>query len=376
MKRWSLAATATVAALMAGCGEKQAPPDPVRPVVLQQVRIGAPNETSVFAGEVKPRREADLAFRVGGKLIARTVDVGARVRKGQVLARLDPADVALQAEAAKAQVAAAETELRFAKAEFERFQNLFAQKFVSESALDQKRNAYETNRAKLEQARAQLAVAQNQAGYSTLSAPDDGVIVAITAEAGQVVGAGQSVMRLAREEEREIAISVPENRIDEVTSAPMLAVVLLADPQKLYAAKVREVAPAVDPTTRTFAVRVAVPDADRRMQWGMTANVAVRRVGGGQSGTIPLTAIYRKDGNPAVWVYDPDTHKVALRPVTVAQFREDGAVVSAGLADGEWIVGAGVHKLQPGQVVRPYEAPGAESPSSAAAQAAPVAAKP
>lgn len=376
MKSRSLAAIAIVAAVLAGCARKETPPDPVRPVVLQQVRIGAPNETAVFAGEVKPRHEADLAFRVGGKMIARTVDVGARVRKGQVLARIDPADVALQAESAKAQVAATETELRFAKAEFERYQNLFAQKFVSESALDQKRNAFEANRARFEQARAQLAVAQNQASYSTLAAPDDGVIVAIMAEAGQVVASGQSVMRLAREDEREVAISVPENRIGEVTSAPMLAVILLADPQKIYPARVREVAPGVDSATRTFAVRVAVSDADKRVQWGMTANVVVRRSGSGQAGTVPLSAIYRNDGSPAVWVYDPATQTVALRPVTVAQFREDGAVVSAGLADGEWIVAAGVHKLRPGQTVRPYDAAGSGSPSPTGARPASAAAKP
>jgi RND family efflux transporter MFP subunit len=376
MKSRSLAAIAIVAAVLAGCARREAPPDPVRPVVLQQVRIGAPNETAVFAGEVKPRHEADLAFRVGGKMIARTVDVGARVRKGQVLARIDPADVALQAESAKAQVAATETELRFAKAEFERYQNLFAQRFVSESALDQKRNAFEANRAKFEQARAQLAVAQNQASYSTLAAPDDGVIVAIMAEAGQVVASGQSVMKLAREDEREVAISVPENRIGEVTSAPMLAVVLLADPQKIYPARVREVAPGVDSATRTFAVRVAVPDADKRVQWGMTANVVVRRSGSGQAGTVPLSAIYRNDGNPAVWVYDPAAQTVALRPVTIAQFREDGAVVSAGLADGEWIVAAGVHKLRPGQTVRPYDAAGTGSPSRTGARPASPSAKP
>ncbi len=148
---------------------------------------------------MRPRHEADLAFRIGGKLVQRDVDVGARVKRGQVLARLDPSDVALQADAAEAAVAAAETEAAYAKAEYERYQGLFRQKFVSESALDQKRNAFNSNQAEAEQARANLAFTRNQSGYATLVAPHDGVITAVGAEAGQVVAAGSPVVKLARE---------------------------------------------------------------------------------------------------------------------------------------------------------------------------------
>ena len=217
-------------AALAGCGKPDSTPESVRPVQLVQVTLGAMAETAGFAGEVKPRHETDLAFRIGGKIAARNADIGARVKKGQVLARLDPADVALQSEAAKAAAAAAEAEYTYAKAEFERYQNLFAQKFVSASALDQKQNAFNANRAKFDQAKAQLAVAQNQSTYATLQAPEDGVITSVAAEAGQVVAVGQPVMRLAREEEREVAISVPENRLDELARAKRIGVALSASP--------------------------------------------------------------------------------------------------------------------------------------------------
>ena len=206
----------TAVALLAACAKPAPVPEGPRPVQLMQVKVGGSAASSVFAGEVKPRHEIDLGFRIGGKVIGRSVDVGAHVARGEPLAKLDPADVALQAEAQKAAVAATETEYRYAKAEFDRYENLFRQKFISESALDQKRNALDANRAKWEQARAQLSVTQNQAGYATLVAPDSGTITAINVEAGQVVTAGQTVMKLAREDEREVAISVPESRISEL----------------------------------------------------------------------------------------------------------------------------------------------------------------
>jgi membrane fusion protein, multidrug efflux system len=356
------ACVVVLAAALAACGAKERPAEVVRPVQLAKVVQGGALETAVFAGDVKPRHEADLGFRIGGKLVLRYVDVGARVKKGQALARLDPADVGLQADAAKAQVAATETEYRFAQAEYERYQNLFREKFISASALDAKRNALDANRAKYEQAKANLAVSQNQASYATLVASEDGVVTSIGAEPGQVVAAGQPVVRIAREEEREVAISVPENRIGELARAQRIVAALWAAPGKTYAAKVREVSPAVDPATRTFAVRVSIVDPDPAVQWGMTANVALIAPGDAQAALLPLTSIYQKDGKPAVWRYDPASGQVALVPVAIGQYREDGVLVTSGVTSGDWIVAAGVNKLVPGQVVRPYEA----GPASAA----------
>ena len=356
------ASIVVVALALAGCGKSEAPPEVVRPVQLAQVVIGATADTAVFAGEVKPRHETDLAFRIAGKIVERRVDVGASVRRGQVLARLDPADVALQAQAAEAAVAAARTESDFARAELQRYQDLYRQRFVSESALDQKRNTMLAAAARLQQAQATLAVNRNQAAYATLVAPDDSVVTTISAEAGQVVSAAQPVMKLARTDEREVAIAVPENRIDEVKRAQRLQVLLLANPRRPFEGRIREISPSVDPVTRTFAVRVAVPDADASLGWGMTANV-VAMTAGGQNALVPLTAVYHQpDGQPAVWVYDPAARKVELRGVELGPYREDGAVITRGLANGEWIVAAGVNKLQPGQTVKPYEAPGKPVP--------------
>jgi RND family efflux transporter MFP subunit len=357
-----------VALAVLGCAKKEPPAEVIRPVQLAPVVIGAMAETAVFAGEIKPRHETDLAFRIGGKVVERRVDVGATVRKGQVLARLDPADVALQAQAAEAAVAAARTESDFARAELERYQNLYRQKFVSESALDQKQNAMRAAGARLQQAQANLAVNHNQTGYATLVAPDDGVVTSVTAEAGQVVASAQAVMKLARTDEREVAIAVPENRIGELSGAQRINVVLLANPRRLFTGRVREISPTVDPVTRTFSVRVAVPDADASLSWGMTANVAAIAAGAGGNALIPLTSIYHEaDGKPAVWVYDASAKKVSLRAVELGPFREDGVVITRGLNHGEWIVAAGVNKLQAGQRVKPYEAPGKPAPPVPAA---------
>ena len=394
-----IGAMMAVAALLVACAKPEPVPEPVRPVQLMQVRIGGTTETAVFAGEVKPRHEIELGFRIGGKVIARNVDVGARVARGESLARLDPADVALQADAQKSAVAAAETEYRYAKAEFDRYENLRQQKFISESALDQKRNALDANRAKWEQARSQLSVTQNQAGYAALVAPESGVITAVSVESGQVVTAGQTVMKLAREDEREVAISVPESRIAEfrtagppqgakrapsggsaaatpqawgsTPSAPTLGVFLWANPQRIYTARVREISPAVDAITRTFAVRVTILDPDPALHLGMTANVVVAGTEARGTALLPLTSIYRKGDASAVWIYDDKSRTVNLRPVVVGQFREDGVIVTSGVAGGEWIVTAGVHKLREGETVRRYEG-STETASTASPVRAPV----
>lgn len=350
-----LGVAVALALALTGCTKHEPVAEVVRPVQLTRVTLGAGGDSAVFAGEIKPRHETDLGFRIGGKIVARLVDVGARVKRGQVLARLDPADLGLQTEAAKAQLAAAQTEYNFAKAEFERYQTLLDQKFISASALDAKRNALNATRARQAQAKAQLSVTANQASYAALTAHQDGVITAVNGEVGQVVTPGQIVMRLAREDEREVAIAVPENRIGELRTAKEMGVVLWADPSRIHPARVREVAPAVDPATRTFAVRVSILARDPALRWGMTANVVLRGDGIDNAALLPLTALYQQDGKPAVWIFDPNTRKVSLRAVEIGPYREDGVLIRAGLQSGDLVVTAGVHKLIAGQTVRPYE---------------------
>lgn len=351
-----------LAAFAAGCGKAVPPPEAPRPVLVQAVRYGSADQAAAYPGEVRARHEADLAFRIGGKMIARLVDVGAAVKKGQVLARLDAKDVLLSAQAAQAQLSAAETDYRFAAAELKRTRSLLEQRFISQSAFDAKRNVYKVAAAAVAQARAQQAVAGNQAGYADLVANDDGVITAISAEVGQVVAAGQAVMRLAQPAQKEVWISVPESRVAELRQAADLAAHLWAAPDRFYSAKVREISPSADPVMRTFQVKLALPDADDAVRLGMTANVLLRRDGGKAVAKVPLSALGSLDGKPVLWIID-DKGQVRPQAVDVSEYRQDGAIIRSGVKDGDRVVIAGVHKLTAGEKVEPRAAPATVNPS-------------
>jgi RND family efflux transporter MFP subunit len=347
-----LLALLAAALLLSACGKTPPPAPAPRAVIAQVVGAKPADGTSVYSGEVRARYENDLAFRVGGKVIARHVDVGAAVKKGEPLARLDPQDARLAVEAARSALAAAQADHTLARAEVERYRDLYAKKFVSQAVLDARETAFNTTRARLEQARAQLATAQNQSSYTTLAAEADGVITAASLEPGQVVAPGQPVMRFARPEEKEVVISVPESRLAELREAREILVRVLAAPDRPYRGRIREIAPYADAATRTFAVKIALLEPDDAVQLGMTASVALgERTAVGEV-SLPLSALTQIDGRPAVWVVDPQTSKVHLRPVQVGAYREDGATISAGLARGEVIVTAGVHKLVSGETVR------------------------
>jgi len=340
--------------VLVGCGGEAPAPAGLRPALVQTVNFAAVADTASFPGEVRARYEIDLGFRIAGKLVERTADTGAAVRKGEALARLDPADVDASARAARAQAVAAETDLALAAAEVGRARMLVSRNFVSRSVLDTRESAYKAAQARLEQARAQLAVAQNQAGYTTLAADHDGVITAVLAEAGQVVSAGQPVFRLARPDEKEILIAVPEGRLAELRHAGELAASLWAAPDRFYRAKLREVAPNADPVTRSFAAKVALLDEDESVGLGMTANVFLGRAAGSAAAAkVPLSALGSRDGKPVLWVVAAHTGEVQPRQVEVGAYLQDGATVVSGVKDGEQIVVAGVHKLVAGQRVRP-----------------------
>jgi len=346
----TLAVAATLA--LAGCSREQAAAPAPRSVIAQVVGTKPDEGANVYSGEVRARYENDLAFRVGGKVTARLVDVGATVTKGQSLARLDPQDAQLGVEAARSQRAAAEADHVLAKAELERYRDLYARNFVSRAVLDARETTFNTTKARLEQAKAQLATAQNQSTYTTLVAEADGVITAVNLEPGQVVSAGQTVMRFARPEEKEVAINLPETRLAELRDAREISVSVWAAPDKAYRGRIREVAPHADAATRTFTVKIALLNPDAAVRLGMTANVALGDGAPHQVITLPLTAITQLDGQPAVWVVDARTSKVNLRPLVVGTYREDGVVVRDGLKPGEIVVTVGVHKLLPNETVR------------------------
>ena len=346
-------ALALCAALtLSGCSKQAPPAEDVRPVSVIKVAPGAGTSDVSYTGDVRARYETALGFRVAGKIISRDVEVGSQVRHGQLLARLDPSDYKLNIEAAKSQLAAARSDFLQAEDDLKRYQDLYEKKFVSAAEYDRRKTSFNVAKARLEQAQAQLGVTQNQSTYTTLRADHDGIITAITAEVGQVMSAGQPVMKLARPEEKEVVISVPESRLDEIKSAGQVAITLWADPDARYKGHVREVSPSADAVTRTYTVKVSIEGARPGVELGMTANVFLGGREAAEVIRLPLTALYQKDGQPAVWVVDPQTSQVALTPVKLARYTEDAVEIAAGLKAGDVVVRAGVHKLNAGQKVR------------------------
>ena len=340
-------------ATLAGCGDKVVEEGPARPAMVVQPG-SASAALSVFAGEVRAQHEPALAFRIGGKISRRLVDVGAQVKKGQALAELDAADVALQLEASRAQLASAESDLALADSELERYQSLLDRQLVSRSLYDARVSAQQAAQARVRQAKAQANVSGNQAGYAVLRSPADGVVAQRLAEAGQVVAAGQTVFVLAEQGEREVLISVPEQSAGDFSPGRQLAVELWSQPGKRFPGRLREIAPAADAQARTFAARVSFDAGDVRTEIGQSARVYALQEGAATLG-VPLSALGEKDGAPTVWVVDPGKGTVSQRAVTVGPYGESLVPILSGLEPGEWVVAAGVHLLLEGQRIKPID---------------------
>lgn len=358
-----IASTLLAASLLAGCSKSEVAGTALRPALSYKISANSGIDADVYPGEIRARHEADHAFRIGGKMVARLVDQGSVVRRGQPLAKLDPQDSKLAADASTANVTAAETEATFADAEYKRFKDLFAKGFVSQSALDQKLNVANAAKARLESTRAQASVSINQAGYAVLTAEQDGVVTQVMAESGQVVAQGQAVMRIANPAEKELSISVPEAKIAEFRAAGTngaarkeLRVATWSQPDKYYAAKVREVSAAADPITRTYAVRVTLQKADEIVQLGMSAYAVFLGANDADVLAVPLSSLYVKGNTTGVWLIAADG-RVSLKPVTVVQYKENLALIKDGVKIGDVIVAAGVHKLREGEMVKPISDP-------------------
>lgn len=338
MKTRILLAAGLAATVLAGCSKPEAPAQPLRTVRVMKVDGAAVSGSLTFPGEVRARYESRLGFRLGGKIVERRVDVGAAVKRGQVLARLDAQDAALnaaQAEAARA----------LAEAEAKRYRDLRAKNFVSQAVLDAKETALKT-------AAAQAGMAKNQAAYTTLVADRDGVVTAVEAEAGQVVSAGQTVLRVAEGSEKEILIAVPESDVEKLRTAEGFAVVLNSLPGRSWAGRLRELSPGADAATRTFTARIGVPEADESVRLGMSARVEVKVSRGDTALRLPLSAFFTRNEQANVWVVDP-----ATQTVTLTKVETDGVVgnemrVKGGLESGMLVVTAGASLLEPGQKVR------------------------
>jgi multidrug efflux system membrane fusion protein len=339
--------------LAAGCSSRAEPVEAPRPVLVAHPS-GADAVAASYAGEVRAREEATLAFRVGGNLVERRVDVGDHVHRGDLLAVLDPGDLQAQARAAQAQLLAAEAQLQRARADQARFARLGHDQLVSRSTLDAQNAAAAAAQGEVNAARAALLVASNQAAYTQLRAPRDGVIATREAEAGQVVTAGQPIFGLAGDGGREVAFAVPESRVASIHAGDAVAVELWSTPGARMPARVREVAPAADPASRTYAVR-AVLDAAARAELGASARVYVDAPGTAAL-ALPLAALQRDaHGGTAVFVVDPATGVARLRPIQVGPFDADATPVLRGVRATDWIVAAGGHLLRDGQKVQPVD---------------------
>lgn len=341
--------------LLAACSNAATPNETPRPVLVTRAGDAAPAATA-YAGEIRAREESALSFRVGGNLIRRDVDVGARVKQGDLLAVLDPGDLRLQAQAAQAQLAAADAELGRARADQARYAQLEKQQLVSRSALDAQNAAFRAAEGQARAARANMDVARNQAEYSQLRAPRDGVIASRQAEAGQVVAAGQTVFTLAGDAGREVAIALPEASIRDFSVGQPVLVELWNAPGKRLPGAIREIAPAADPQARTYATRIALQgDAANAVELGQSARVYA---GAGQSAqlALPLSALQRDaNGRSAVWVVDPKTQRVHAVPIRIGAFGEDSVPVLGGLQPDALVVAAGGHLLRENQWVAPVD---------------------
>lgn len=318
-----------------------------RPAYTVIVESTSEDQSNEYSGDIRARYETSLGFRIGGKIIERLVDVGAQVKKGQILARLDAADSGLQATAANAQLQLAEDEAK-------RYRELRDKGFVSQSILDAKETA-------LNSASAQAGLAQNQQAYSSLLADRDGVVSATLAEVGQVVTSGQTVVRLAQDGKREVAIAIPESSFNSVRVGMSARVTLNAikNGTQNFPGHVRELSPAADPASRTYAARISLDNDSANVALGMTASVKINT--NTKAGThknlvslIPLSAIFQQGDKTAVWIVGAD-HSVTLRPVVVKTYLDEGALISSGITAGERIISAGVHMINAGEKIKPVD---------------------
>jgi multidrug efflux system membrane fusion protein len=341
--------------ISAGCSDQDKPTQAVsRPVKVFRIEDTATVGVMSFAGEVRARIETPLSFRVAGKLLERKVDVGDHVRKGQMLAILDGNDYRLAVQGLKAQLASAQADSHFLHDDLARYRELLTQQVISPPEFERHETAYTTARERTAALEAQLAQALNQLSYAELHADCDGVVTALAIEAGQVLAAGQAVVTLAQLDEKEIHFDVPEHRLQEIQRQQAVSVSLWADDERLLKAKIREIASAADPASRTYRVKATLLEGLDAAHLGMTATVHI--TANTASGiAIPLSAVYTPQNKPdhaLVWLVDEPAATVKSVPVRLGETLAGERIAVEGLAAGQLLVSAGVQRLAEGQAVR------------------------
>ncbi|HYD79990.1 MAG TPA: efflux RND transporter periplasmic adaptor subunit [Paucimonas sp.] len=350
VRNWKGSAVVMAAFVLAGCSKPVEKVEDIRPVRAVRLAADTADVVAEFPGEVRSRVESRLGFRVGGKIIARKVDVGAMVKRGQPLMQLDPQDLQLAQAQANAGLKAAESNRDLARAEFKRYQELREKNFVSQAVLDAKETAYKAAQASYEQASAAFKNQSNQAGYATLVADIDGVVTGIDAEVGQVVAPGTPVVRVAALGEKEVVVGIPENQVEAVRRIGDVKVRTWANPEGAIPGKIREISPIADPVTRTYTAKISIPAAPQDVKLGMTAYVTFATKTANPMLRVPLTALMQDKGATAVWVVEGGA--VKLVPVRLAASAGNDLLVAGGLTAGQTIVTAGVNLLKPGQKVK------------------------
>ncbi|MDQ8036222.1 MAG: efflux RND transporter periplasmic adaptor subunit [Pedobacter sp.] len=344
---------AGTALTLSACSRQEPPAAPERPVKLLTVGESHVGASTEFAGEVRARIESDLGFRVSGKIISRLVEAGQRVRKGQELARLDPRDFQLSDQSASAQLIAAKAQLENARSEFRRYEELAKKGYVSQTDLDRKRVELSAAEAQHDQATSGMSLEKNRLVDTSLRADADGVVTSVEADVGEVVSAGQPVIRVAQDGAREIEVEFPEDRT-QLAKAAKAEVRLWARPGSSYPATLRELAAAADPVTRTFRARYTVKAPADAMALGQSATLQLRLpVISSGAARLPTTAIMGEKNQTQVWIYDAKSSLVHRQPVQIAG-ADGNDVLLAGLKPGQQVVIAGVHVLSEGQKVKPF----------------------
>ena len=357
-KRGARAAILALSAvtLLAACQRAQEAPAPeIRPVRAITIGERQGGDTVALTGTVQAQTEVNLSFRVDGRMVERRVDVGETVRRGQVIARLDPQNEESGLQAARAQATAAQARLVEARSHFARMKDLITDNSVSRAQYDQAEAMLRTAESGVEGAQSQVALAQNRLGYTTLVSDVAGVVTAVGPEPGEVVGAGRMVVQVAREGARDAVFDVPARVKDAAPANARIAVTLVSDPKVTATGTVREVAPRADPITGTFRVRVRLADPPPAMRLGTTVAGRIS-LAGAPTIEVPPSAVTRSDRQASVWVVDPKTGTVAARPIEIRSSDPNRVEVASGLKPGDVVVTAGVHALRSGQKVRLLEA--------------------
>jgi membrane fusion protein, multidrug efflux system len=350
---WCSAPLLAAAALaLAACNKKPEAEAPgVRPVRTVIATPSESGETVVLTGRIAAESEASLGFRIGGRVIERLVNVGDHVETGQDLAKLDPQDEVNALRSGQAALAAAQAQLNKARQAFERQRQLLASGHTPRSVFDQAQKELQTAQANVDDADARLTNQGLRVSWTILQADAPGTVSAVDAEPGEVVQPGQMIVRIARRDGRDAVFDVPGRLLREAPSNPDITVRLTDDPSIVAMGRVREVGTQADPATRTFEVKVGLTDPPPEMRLGSTVTGSMQ-LESEPVMAIPASALTSLNGQPAMWLVDPETMTVSLHNIETARFDPDTVVVIQGIETGDIVVTAGVHALHPGQKVR------------------------